>query len=69
MKVLVANYYDDYSFAVPTGYTYVTDSLNSQSLMTRGLLTGSMVKVLNSIDSLWTVNYYDKEGRVIQQHN
>lgn len=68
MKVLSVNYYDDYNFNSPTDYIYVADSLNVKSVMTKGLLTGNIVKVLNSIDSLWTVNYYDNEGRMIQCH-
>lgn len=68
MKVLNVNYYDDYNFNSPSDYTYATDSLNVKSTMTRGLLTGSIVKILNSKDSLWRVNYYDNEGRMIQCH-
>lgn len=60
------NYYDNYTFTgnpfgAPTG---------EQSLMTRSLLTGTKVKVLDGGNTyLWTVNFYDKEGRVIQSKN
>ncbi|AFD06620.1 DUF6443 domain-containing protein [Solitalea canadensis] len=56
-------YYDNYAFpgnpfGAPTG---------GQSLMTRSLLTGTKVKVLDGGSTyLWTVNFYDNEGRVIQ---
>ncbi|WP_245536711.1 polymorphic toxin type 33 domain-containing protein [Solitalea canadensis] len=63
VDILIVNYYDNYSFpgnpfGAPTG---------EQSLMTRTLLTGTKVKVLDGGTTyLWTVNFYDKEGRVIQ---
>ncbi|MND46671.1 RHS Repeat protein [compost metagenome] len=69
VQVYTVNYYDDYSFPQAGTYPYQTDTLNTKSDMVRGLLTGTKVNVLGSTDFLWTVNYYDKEGRVIQQHS
>ncbi|MND83803.1 tRNA3(Ser)-specific nuclease WapA precursor [compost metagenome] len=68
-QVYTVNYYDDYSFPQASTYPPQTDTLNTRSDIVRGLLTGTKVNVLGSADFLWTVNYYDKEGRVIQQHN
>ncbi|AFD06653.1 RHS repeat-associated core domain protein [Solitalea canadensis DSM 3403] len=57
------NYYDNYAF---TGNPFGAQT-GTQSLMTRSLLTGTKVKVLDGGSTyLWTVNFYDKEGRVIQ---
>jgi RHS repeat-associated protein len=58
---LTVNYYDNYGIpGIPnnqsSGYT---------SQLT-GLLTATRVKVLGSSDELWTVNYYDKEARVLK---
>jgi RHS repeat-associated protein len=66
VKPLVVNYYDDYRmidarpFGEPTG---------DQSVHTKGLLTGSLIKVLDDINSAtryWTGYYYDDKGRVVQ---
>jgi RHS repeat-associated protein len=61
---LIANYYDDYSFTTgkPAAFTAPTGS----SVMTKGLLTATKAYVLGTSDPLWTVNYYDDLGRVIQ---
>lgn len=71
MNVLVANYYDDYTFpsATATGFTYVADTLNTKADIVRGLLTGSKVKILGTKDSLLTVQYYDSYGRLIQSRS
>ncbi|QHS56567.1 RHS repeat-associated core domain-containing protein [Mucilaginibacter sp. 14171R-50] len=54
---LQVNYYDDYD--IP-GRLY---SSTGYSTRTTGLLTASKVNVLGTTDMLWTVNYYDEEGR------
>ncbi|WP_345106635.1 DUF6443 domain-containing protein, partial [Mucilaginibacter panaciglaebae] len=62
-------YYDDYSFPEATGKPFQTNGYGtSPTGRTMGMLTGSTVYVLGS-DSLWlaTVNYYDKQNRLIQQ--
>jgi len=58
---LTINYYDNYNFPGGNPYPYV-----GASDMTRGLLTGSKVNVLGSANMLWTVNYYDKDGRIVK---
>ena len=65
--LLTINYYDSYdfyldgkSFETALGYT-------GASSMTRGLLTGSKVKVLDGLNTwLTNLNYYDDKGRLIQ---
>lgn len=60
------NYYDDYTApGIPNNQSA------SYSNKTRGLLTASKVAVIGTTTFLWTVNYYDDEGRmakVWQQH-
>ncbi|MGQ7855149.1 DUF6443 domain-containing protein [Pedobacter sp. WC2501] len=58
----VVNYYDDYNIpGIPENLSA------SYSGMTRGLLTASKVKVLGSSNQwLWTVNYYDNDGRLLR---
>lgn len=68
-QLYVVNYYDDYSFPQASSYPYQTDTLNAKSDMVRGLITGSKVNILGSSNFLVSVNYYDREGRVIQIHN
>jgi len=60
---LSINYYDDYNFPGGNPYPYAgTDA----STMTRGLLTGSKVNVLGTSNMLSTVNYYDRDGKVVR---
>ncbi|MBC7915733.1 MAG: RHS repeat-associated core domain-containing protein [Pyrinomonadaceae bacterium] len=60
---LTINYYDDYSLPGQNPFS-------SGSKKTRGLLTGSRVKVLDNTTGtsnlLWSTFYYDDEGRVIK---
>jgi len=60
---LSINYYDDYNFPGGNPYPY---SGTDASSMTRGLPTGSRVNVLGTSNMLWTVNYYDEEGRIVR---
>ncbi|HKG08731.1 MAG TPA: RHS repeat-associated core domain-containing protein [Pedobacter sp.] len=65
---LSLNYYDDYNFPGGNPYPYAGSDTSS---MVRGLLTASKVNVLGKTDMLWTVNYYDAEGkgiRAFKQH-
>ncbi|PYF74244.1 DUF6443 domain-containing protein [Pedobacter nutrimenti] len=55
------NYYDDYSFTLPSAYV-----MSGASAKTKGLLTGSATKVLGTGDMLLSVNYYDEEARVVK---
>jgi RHS repeat-associated protein len=62
----VVNYYDDYNIpGIPDNQS------GSYSNKTKGLLTASKTLVLGTGNYLWTVNYYDEEGRIArswQQH-
>ena len=63
----VVNYYDDYNIpGIPDNQS------SSYSNKTKGLLTASKTLVLGTANTfLWTVNYYDEEGRIArswQQH-
>jgi len=57
------NYYDDYNFPGGNPYPYAGAEV---SKMTRGMLTGSKVNVLGTSNLLWTVNYYDEDGRAVK---
>lgn len=60
---LIINYYDE--FTGLTGRPTSGAPANASS-MSKGLLVASRTAVLNSVSTLlWTVNYYDDEGRVI----
>jgi len=64
--VLTVNYYDDYN--IPN---LPYDHHLEFSLMTRSLLTASLVNVLGTNNMLWTVDYYDDKGRIVnvyEQH-
>ncbi|RZJ91406.1 MAG: hypothetical protein EOO20_05110 [Chryseobacterium sp.] len=62
MQAEVVNYYDNYNI---TGFPFSAPA--NYSNKTKGLLTATKVKVLNSPDHfLWTANYYDDEGRVVK---
>ncbi|MFD2872652.1 DUF6443 domain-containing protein [Mucilaginibacter ximonensis] len=62
-------YYDDYSFPEAVSKPFQTNTYGtSPTLRTMGMLTGSTVYVLGSSNQwLTTVNYYDKQNRLIQQ--
>lgn len=61
--VLSMQYYDDYT-APSMPYNFSTSPLYSK--MTKGLPTASLTNVLGTSVLLWTVNYYDDEGRVVK---
>lgn len=67
----IVNYYDGYDF--PGNSFHQPDaSLHQVSgLRTKGLLTGTKVRILGSSTFLLRVNYYDEEGRVLEtsSHN
>ncbi|SEK63850.1 DUF6443 domain-containing protein [Parapedobacter koreensis] len=64
MDVTLVNYYDDYA-GIP-GLPHNQSA--SYSKLTRGLLVASKAKVLGTASTyLWTVNYYDDEGRLVRQ--
>ncbi|MBY0535750.1 MAG: hypothetical protein K2P88_07870 [Chitinophagaceae bacterium] len=50
--------------AASSSYPYT--QFPTQSTLTKGLPTGSMVNVLESTQNLYTISYYDEYGRMIQ---
>jgi RHS repeat-associated protein len=81
---LTLNYYDDYSFTDKTYKTADTSNIDnsgnaypewlpsSASLLTRGMLTGTKVRILNNPTDVsaggWleSASFYDDKGRVVQ---
>ncbi|WP_326993791.1 DUF6443 domain-containing protein [Chitinophaga sp. 212800010-3] len=76
---LTYTYYNDYSFTGAQGYAsgdiskpQADGSPNAEALpatassMTRGLVTGTKVRVLGTNQWLTTTNYYNDKGRLIQ---
>lgn len=59
--LLILNYYDDYDFPGGNPYPFVL-----AENMSRGLLTGSKTNILGTTNMLWTVQYYDKRGRIVK---
>jgi RHS repeat-associated protein len=68
--ILSVNYYDNYDIPglSATGFDKHTET--GMSIKTTGLLTASLIKVIDgtagNTNMLWTVNYYDDEGRNIR---
>jgi len=62
---LSITYYDNYA-NIPPGMPAAFITPVGASVMTSGLLLASQTNVLGSSNMLWTVNYYDDLGRVIQ---
>jgi len=58
---LTINYYDDYYF-LSMGATYPASS--AISAKTKGLLTGTKVFKVDGSAPIWTLYYYDEDGRV-----
>ncbi|MDN3588091.1 DUF6443 domain-containing protein [Pedobacter aquatilis] len=59
----IINYYDNYDIpGLPFNY------ISAYSTKTKGLLTATKVKVLGTNDFLWTVNYYDNDGRIAKSY-
>ncbi|GET22019.1 DUF6443 domain-containing protein [Prolixibacter denitrificans] len=64
----VYTYYDYYTTVSGWGYAYASVySDQTQTNNVIGLVTGVKTKVLNTGAWLYTVNYYDKYGRLLQQ--
>ncbi|MDT3403602.1 DUF6443 domain-containing protein [Mucilaginibacter terrae] len=61
-QVLTINYYDDYLFP---GNPF-NSSVGNQLLHPTGLLTATKINILGTGNYLWTVNYFDNEGKIIQ---
>jgi RHS repeat-associated protein len=68
-QLLSVNFYDDYIFGSNTVAAYASPGgtfNTTASTQTRGLATGTRVRILGENNWLTTVMYYDKYGRVIQ---
>ncbi len=50
----------------PSNVNYPYPQEVSQSAKLKGLVTGTRFKILNTSDYLYSINYYDEQGRVIQ---
>lgn len=62
-KYLTINYYDDYNF-LNMGATY--PNTVSKSVRTTGLLTGTKIYRTDGSNPVWTLYYYDEQGRVVE---
>ena len=62
--VHLVNYYDDYNFRTLTGFN--NSNFPAGTINAKGLLTGSVITVLDSNAKLYSANYYDKKGRMIK---
>jgi RHS repeat-associated protein len=56
--------YDTY-FQTPSN-TWPYPQANTQSALIKGVATGSRIKILGTANYLYTINFYDSKGRVIQ---
>jgi len=61
VEFLTMNYFDGYDFP---GYNSNYAPSVAVSTRTRGLATGSFIRILGSTTKLLTVTYYDEDGRV-----
>jgi RHS repeat-associated protein len=66
-NVKSVTYYDDYAWQTETAYNFdATNAFHAQGL-TQGLVTGTLVRNLETDAWYKFVNYYDYKGRIIQQ--
>ena len=66
---LIYTYYDNYTTPSTWGYSYTSVySQHTQVNNVKELVTGIKTKILGTSTWLYTVNYYDKYGRLLQQH-
>ncbi|HEX7903418.1 MAG TPA: DUF6443 domain-containing protein [Chitinophagaceae bacterium] len=60
---------DDAIFYPPNFTDYPYPQPLTQSFQTEGSVTGTKTKVLGTLQYLYSINYYDEKGRVIQTHS
>ncbi len=65
MNMHTINYYDDYDFDLAGAATSATAFGITSTPRTKGLATGSKVRVLGTDDWITNVNYYNEKGRLI----
>ncbi len=69
IQVLTGTFYDTYFFlnGLPPQFQYVQELGNGPaSTYTKGLVTGSFAVIIGSSNQLYTINYNDDYGRIIQ---
>ncbi|MEM6799773.1 MAG: DUF6443 domain-containing protein [Bacteroidota bacterium] len=70
MQVHSITYLDDYDFLINgISPAYIPESLlppNQENTRTKGMTSGTQVRILESNDWLWTLTYYDEYGKEIQ---
>jgi len=64
--LLTVTYYDNYDFAGKSNFSYNSEIGNNSFSGTKGLVTGTKTKVLETTTFLTSTNYYDDRYRVIQ---
>ncbi len=69
LEVLTVNYYDNYTFDLDGGSNPGTVYGQTLSTDTKGMSTGTKVKVLDTSDWITTVSYYDAKGRPVFVHS
>lgn len=62
------NWHDDH-LLTPSNSNYPYPQALTQSFATKGMVTGTKIKVLGTGQFLYGINYYDDKGRVIQTIN
>ena len=74
-KVLQANYYDTYTFALPASLNYAEDTgygkryTANPTVHCKDLLTGSMTMALGAEQKLYAAYYYDYDRNLIQERH
>ncbi len=69
LEILTVNYYDDYQFDRAGATTTISSFGVSSTSNTKGLATGSKIKVLDTDKWITTVSYYDENARNIYAYS